>query len=115
MPYVRLGKPYLKGMYVCSDGLNVVPLNNSLLMVAPEKSDLCALSRGQNELGRPVGEALLLGVDQLVKRATGLAEPVLFSVLVGVAVAISALLDLLEIADTLAKDVSGHVCHGAVS
>ena len=102
-------------MYVCCDGLDVVPLNNSLLMVAPEESDFCALSRGQDELGRPVGEALLLGVDQLVERATGLAEPVLFSVLVGVAVAISALLNLFEIAHALAKDFPGHVCHGTVS
>ena len=84
MPYDRLGKPYLKGMYVCSDGLNVVPLNNSLLMVAPEESDFCALPRGQNELGRPVGEALLLGVDQVVERAAGQAEPVLLVAVVRV-------------------------------
>ena len=65
-------------MNVGGDWLDVVFLYQGSLMEATKESDLqLSVSRFLSDhFSRPVGEALLFGVDNLVERAAGLGKPI---------------------------------------
>lgn len=97
-------------MNVNRDRLYVLALNKRFLMVAAEEANLDHTVRGRShDFCRPVGKALLLGVDQLVERSTRLAEPILFSAVIGISVAVATLEDLSDIGHAIAQHLSGHV------
>ena len=65
-------------MNVGGDWFDVMFLYQSSLMEATKESDLqLSVSRFLSDhFGRPVGETLLFGVDNLVERSTGLGKPI---------------------------------------
>jgi hypothetical protein len=73
-----------------------------------------AHSKQQAHLGRPVGETLLLGIHELMRRAARLTEPVLVCLLIGDTVTITALQYLLQVIDTVPQHLSCHVSQDAV-
>ena len=67
-------------MNVGSNWLNMMFLHQSALMEASKEPNLNLPLRvllGAHHLGRPVREALLLGVHNIVERAARLGKPVL--------------------------------------
>ena len=65
-------------MNVGGDWFDVMFLHQSSLMEATKESDLqLSVSRFLSDhFGRPVGETLLFGVDNLVERSAGLGKPI---------------------------------------
>jgi len=108
-------------MNVGSNWLNMMFLHQSALMEASKEPNLNLPLRvllGAHHLGRPVREALLLGVHNIVERAARLGKPVLvtpgMNPGIGISVAVTACCHLAQVVDAVPEHLPGGVRHGAV-
>jgi len=107
----------LKCMNVGSYWLYMMFLHQSALMKPSKEPNLyltlCILL-GPHHLGRPVREALLLGVHDIVERAARLGKPVLVTPGVSISVAVPTGRHLAQVVDAVSEHLPGSVRHGAV-